>query len=63
VLIYSFSYGYVCTQERSDWVTNLVILKLNRQLCMLVDPKRLVNSLHISVTSVHFPTLMVKRNN
>ncbi|KAL5672137.1 hypothetical protein ACJX0J_016443, partial [Zea mays] len=30
VLIYSFSYGYVCTQERSDWVPNLVIFKLNR---------------------------------
>jgi hypothetical protein len=30
VLIYSFSYGYVCTQEISDWVTSMVILKLNR---------------------------------
>ena len=29
MLIYSFSYGYICTEERSDWVTNLVILKLN----------------------------------
>jgi hypothetical protein len=55
-----FSLGYVWTQEESDWVPNQVILKLNRAtfLCY-VDPKRLVSSLPIFVTFIHFLTLLV----
>ena len=58
---YYFLFGlrYVWTQEGSDWVPTLVILKLNRAAYVFSEPKRFVNSCPLSVTSVGFLTLLV----